>query len=308
MPQCWPRASLLALSAALAVCAAPQARAESLSYCDAPAPLSAVQQNRLLRVSAIVKQELERSGASAALVSRSGLNLRWFDMRYSHAGLSLLHSPDTRWAVRQLYFACEEQQPRVFDQGLAAFVLGTEDPRMGYLSIVPLPAAAAAQLEAAALDKPQALGLLASTYSANAYAFSTQYQNCNQWLIELMGWAWSGAHAQGAAVVQRAAAQDWLKASGYEPSSVSVGWRPLTWLTAFSPWLHRDDHPEEDMAQARFRVSMPESIEAFVRRQWPQTERIEVCHTEQHVVLRKGWTSIADGCVPGDGDRVIALD
>ncbi|MDE2276337.1 MAG: DUF2145 domain-containing protein, partial [Burkholderiales bacterium] len=55
----------------------------------------------MLQFSAIVRQALDASGAAAALVSRSGLDLSRFDLRYSHAGVSLQHSPETPWSVRQ---------------------------------------------------------------------------------------------------------------------------------------------------------------------------------------------------------------
>lgn len=277
-------------------------------YCDAATSLSAVQQDRLLRVAGLVKAELERSGSRAALVARSGLNLRLFDMRYSHAGISLQASAESRWAVRQLYFSCDDQQPRLFDQGLSAFLLGTEDPSLGYVSVVTLPAAAAASLEPVALDNRQALSLLSPHYSANAYIYSLRLQNCNQWLAELLGLAWGSDGAQLPAASARAEAQAWLKAQGYEGANFSVGWRPLLWLSAISPWLHHDDHPEQELAQARFVVSMPESIERFVRQQVPGAERIEFCHTDRHVVMRRGWEPIADGCVPAASDTVVALD
>lgn len=310
MRGCW-RAGLAGAAALLLSLGPGHGQASSASgsgalrYCDSPAPLSAAQQDRLLRVSGLIKAELERSGARVALVARSGLNLQRFDMRYSHAGLSLAASADTPWAVRQLYFACEERQPRLFDQGLSAFVLGTDDPSQGYISVVTLPAKAAAAVERVALDNALALRLLGASYSANAYAYGSRYQNCNQWLIELLATAWG---ALPAAADPRAAAQSWLKASGYEAAVFQLPWRPLLWLTALSPWLHRDDHPAEDLGQALFRVSMPAAIEAFVRRQLPNAERVEFCHTEAHVVIRRGWEALAPGCVPGVGDQVIALD
>ncbi len=292
------------LAAALVL---PAAHAGTLHYCDSPAKMSAAQQDKLLRVAGILKDELEKSGTRAALIARSGLNLRWFGMRYSHSGLSLAGSKDAPWAVRQLYFSCDEQMPRLFDQGLPAFLLGTENPDLGYISLVTLPADATAALEPAALDNRTALSLLGATYSANAYSYTLKYQNCNQWVAELLGLAWGGASAD-AATAPRAAAQSWLKAQGYNGSAISVGIRPLLWLTSFSPWLHRDDHPEEELAQAHFVVSMPESIETFVRGHVPSAERLELCHTDKHVLLRRGWVPLADGCVAQDGDTVIALD
>ena len=296
------RAALTALLAA-AACAASQA--SSLRACDTQHRLSAAQQDKLLRVSAIIKAELDRSGARLALIARSGLNLGLFGMRYSHAGLSLQASPETRWAVRQLYFACDEQQPRLFDQGLSAFLLGTDEPALGFVSVLLLPAAAAGALEQVALDNRRALQLLGATYSANAYAFSVRYQNCNQWLVELLASAWGGTPPDAP---PRTSAQDWLRAAGFEPTVFQLPFRPALWLTALSPWLNRDDHPEEDLVQARLRVSMPASIEAFVRGQHPLAERLEFCHTDQHVVLRRGWQAIADGCVASEHDTVVALD
>lgn len=283
------------------------AQAGTLRYCDTPAKMSAAQQDRLLRVAGILKVELERSGSRAALIARSGLNLRWFDMRYSHAGISLAGNSDAPWAVRQLYFSCDEQAPRLFDQGLPAFLLGTENPDLGYISLVTLPERAAAPLEPLALDNRAALSLLGATYSANAYPYSLKYQNCNQWVAEMLGLAWGGAAGESTEP-PRAAAQGWLQAQGYRGAVFALGVRPVTWLTGLSPWLNRDDHPEEELAQARFVVSMPESIEAFVRSRVPGAERLELCHTERHVLLRRGWQPLADGCVPEDGDTVIALD
>ena len=292
-----------ALAALLALCASSQA--SSLRYCDQQAKQTAAQQDKLLRVSGIIKAELDRAGVSLAIISRSGLNLDLFGVRYSHAGLSLKASTETRWAVRQLYFACEEQQPRLFDQGLSAFLLGTDEPALGYISLLLLPAVAASALEPVALDNQRALNLLGASYSANAYPYSLRYQNCNQWLIELLASAWGGTRP---GADSRASAQGWLKEAGYQATLFQLPLRPALWLTAFSPWLNLDDHPEEDLGQARLRVSMPTSIEAFVRAQFPGAERLEFCHTDRHVVLHRGWEAIAEGCEPGEHDTVVVLD
>ena len=302
------RAAVAALAVATGACQAGAlggALPGSLRYCDSPPKLSAAQQDKLLRVAGVIKAELEVSGVGLALIARSGLKLGLFGMRYSHAGLTLKASPDTRWAVRQLYFACEEQQPRIFDQGLAAFLLGTDEPALGYISVLTLPPAAAAVLEPVALDNARALALLAGTYSANAYAFGLRYQNCNQWLAELLAAAWGPPRPDD---TPRAAAQAWLKAEGFEAAVFQLPARPFLWLTAFSPWLQRDDHPEADLSQALLRVSMPASIEAFVRDRVPGAQRLEFCHTDKHVVVHRGWQPIAEGCVPAPQDTVIALD
>jgi hypothetical protein len=296
------RGGLIALACAVSACGA---GAGSLNYCQGQVEPGAAVQDRLIQVAAVVKDELDRSGQTLALVARSGLSLQRFGHRYSHAGISLRASPNTPWSVRQLYYACDEQRPRIYDQGMSGFVLGANDPAEGYISIVLLPTEAAIPLERAALDESQALALLGATYSANAYAFGQRYQNCNQWLAELLASAWGGAWTvtDGA----RGQAQQWLQAEAFAPSVFDLGWRPLVWLAGLLPWLHTDDHPPDDLAQAHFKVSMPQSIAAFVRDRLPEATHIELCYTAQQLVVHHGWEPIAQGCVPADGDTVMAL-
>jgi hypothetical protein len=295
------RLAALAVAWAGAMLAAGTAHAGAARYCDDPPPPDAAQQSRLLRLAAIVRAELDASGARVALLARSGLDLDRFGQRYSHAGLSLKASPDTPWAVRQLYFACDEGRPRLYDQGLAAFLLGMQSPSLGYVSVLLLPPAAAAAVERAALDRRLALQLLGADYSANAYPFSPRYQNCNQWVAELLAVAWGGG------APSREAAQHWLRAQGYEPT-VFDGSTLLFWLSHFVPWVHRGGHPEEDLQAGRYRVSMPASLQAFVLRREPGTRRLEICHQEQRVVVRRGGAPFGAACVAGEGDLEIGLD
>jgi hypothetical protein len=282
-----------------------QAQASSQRYCDAPGPISAAQQDRLFRFAAVIKAELEASGQSVALVSRAGLDLGRFGQRYSHAGFSLKQNPQTPWAVRQLYYECDAKRSRLFDQGLLAFLLGAENASTGFFSLVLLPPEAAAAVEQQALDKARALQVLSPRYSANSFPFSLQFQNCNQWVAEMLAMAWGALDGDDA---PRQQAQAWLQSQAYEPTVFDVGWHLLMWMSGLSPWLHSTDHPSDDLAAKRFRVSMPASLENFVQHQWPQSQRLEFCHTPRHIVVHQGWQALAADCSPGEGDRVIALD
>jgi len=315
-PRWRARVAALALAAAVA----PASHAGLGRYCDVPADPGALAQDRLLQFAGVIKSTLDASGQRLAIVARSGLDLGRFGQRYSHAGVSLLGNPQSAWAVRQLYYACDEKLPRLFDQGMAGFMMGLRSASQGFVSVLLLPPERAAALEQAVLDDRQALALLGATYSANAHAFSQRYQNCNQWLAEMLATAWAapgagagaGAGAGGGSGAEpdapRAAAQAWLLQSGYEPTVFDVGWRPLMWLAALSPWLHSDDHPAEDIAQQRFRVSMPAAIESFVRQREPSAERIEFCLYGERIVVRRGWEPLAEDCQPEAGDTTQTLD
>ena len=67
------------------------------------------------------------------------------------------------------------------------------------------------------------------------------------------------------ALVRHEPSRSSLIEAGYVPTVLEVGGQPLVWLAGQIRWLHTDDHPADDLAAARFRVSMPASIEGFVR-------------------------------------------
>jgi hypothetical protein len=174
------------------------------------------------------------------------------------------------------------------------------------VSIVSLPPDADLQVDAEVegwvLDPRRALALLGASYSANAYPFSTAHQNCNQWVVETLAAAWSGADPAAEA---RARAQAWLQAQAFVPTTVALGapwWRLAVPLV---PWVHDDDHPAEDLAQGRYRVSLPPAIEDFVRQRWPGAARVELCHDERHLVVRRGWRPLDRDCTPEAGDAVL---
>ena len=52
---------------------------------------------------------------------------------------------------------------------------------------------------------------------------------------------------------------------------------------------------------------MPASIEAFVRRRAPQAKRVELCHTQERIVVRRGWEPLGASCEPKEGDEPDGL-
>lgn len=290
--------------AALLLTASAGAWAGLPTFCERATEISATEQDRVLRFAGAVKDELNRSGARVAVIARAGLDLSRFGLLYSHAGIALRDNPGGRWAVRQLYYACEESRPQLFDQGISGFALGADAPSRGHIALLFPPDEAAVPLEQAALDKRLALSLLAGQYSANAYAFGTRYQNCNGWVAELIASAWgrldTGDHA-------REHAQQWLREQGYTAGPVKIPSHWLMFAGQFVPLVHLNDHPLEDAHALALRVSVPASIETFVRRQAPQTKRVELCHADGRIVVRRGWEPLGATCEPGPGDEVIPM-
>jgi len=280
--------------------------AVSFEVCDRPKEPSADQRDVMLRFGAIVRDELIAAHRDVALIARSGLDLHRLDVRYSHEGVAIKDNNGAPWSVRELYYSCADHKPRVFDEGLASFIMGTDNPDTSWVSLVFLPPERADPLRATAVDKHHALGVLGASYSANAYPFSTLHENCNQWVIELLADAW-GPGDDGSDADARTRAQRWMRGQGYRPTVFTASAHPMTWLSYLVPWLANDDHPPEELAHNRYNVSMPASIETFVQAKVPGASRVEICHAGRHVVLHRGWDDIADGCVAGPDDQTFEL-
>ena len=285
-----------------------------MAYCNEPAPLSAAQNDRLIRFGAIVKAELERSGASVALIARSGLDLGRFGQRYSHAGVSLKAGPESPWAVRQLYFDCDERRPRLFDQGMAAFVLGGNEPTLGYVSVLLLPPAPAAALERTALDNRQALALLGRELQRQRLPLQPALPELQPVGGRAAGHRLGPRRRNAAArrtvrPTQRERAQAWLQGRrlrghrlrrrlaradvGRQPSSpgcTATTTRPKT----------SSSRSTASACRPRSRPSCGASCRA--RRGWSSAT------PRRQVVIRRGWEPIAEGCQAGAQDTVISLE
>ena len=267
----------------------------------------------------------------AAVLSRAGLNLRRLGHDTSHAGL--VHEAagkeaaghDAPWTVRQLYYDCTTGEPRVFDEGLPGFVLGMAPGTRPRLSAVWWPGSA---LKRTATDDAAALALVGPRYQANAHAWSTLAQNCNQWLAELLAFTLAKQPTQNlaqdvadtggrletptaAAAPEpgaRRVAQDWLAAQGFEPSTIELPWAGWLVATALLPHLGLQHHPQGDLDTLRMRVVMPASIEGFIQGRWPQSQRLQWCLNGKAVVVREGWAPLNAECDPDPTDRVVPLD
>jgi hypothetical protein len=190
---------------------------------------------------------------------------------------------------------------------MSGFVLGADAPTHGHVALLFPPEADSALLERAALDKPLALALLGDSYSANAYAFGTRYQNCNQWVAELLAFAWGRLAGTGGSSAPRVRAQAWLRAQGYAATPVRIPSHWTMFAGQFVPLVHVGDHPLDDIHALALHISVPTTIEDFVHREAPRTRRVELCHDERHIVVHRGWEALGAGCEPLPGDDVIAL-
>ena len=221
---------------------------------------TAAQLSKSLDLAAKTRDALEQTGARVALVARVGRDLSKHGLRFSHFGVAWRDHPDGRWSVVHKLNECESARADLYAEGLANFF---SDGMFAYEAWVLVPRDAVQDRLANALARDSGASFHGSAYSLVSYPFSTRYQNSNAWALELL----AGALSAEPSVTDRATAQAWLKANGYEPTRFSVG--PLTRLAGrlFRANVAFDDHPSGLRWSNRIDTVTVESAFAFALRQ-----------------------------------------
>ena len=200
---------------------------------------------------------LDASGAEVALIARVGQDLSKYGLRYSHVAYVLRDHPKGRWIVVHELNDCGTARSALYDQGLANFFL---DDMFAYESALLIPSPESQARIVRMLGSPAPLRLHDGRYNMLAYAFSTQYQNSNQWVLE----SYSAASSE-LPVRDREAAQAWLKLAGFQPLTVHVPASARLGARLFKANISFDDHPFARRMAGEIDTVTVESVLRFVR-------------------------------------------
>lgn len=235
------------------------------------------------------RQALDDSGAQVALVARAGQDLSAYRLRWSHMALAWRDHPNGRWLVVHELNDCGAASSALYNEGLGNFFL---DNMFQYQALVVIPAPEMQQRLAAVLTQPTVPVIPPSTiravaprpvpsiasklhdahYNMLSYAYSTRYQNSNQWVLE----TWAAAAANPGQVATRADAQAWLKGAGFQPITVHVPTLTRLGARMFRANVAFDDHPFERRMAGRIDTVTVDAVARFVRQQDPFTRELIV--------------------------------
>lgn len=215
--------------------------------------------DRILRLSTLVRERLEQSGASIAYIARAGIDLREYGLVFSHLGLAWRDHPKGRWFTFHLLNPCNTDKSELADHSLEDFYkveLFTYDAAV----VVPSPEVQLRLLKA--FFSPLAATLHHPVYNMISYPYSTRYQNSNQWVLEVTA---AGLGPENL-IQNRYQAQTWLKENGYEPTLAYISRLRRLGAQAVSPHVHFDDHTDEEHRFSRYMVVTADSIIKLLER------------------------------------------
>jgi hypothetical protein len=214
-----------------------------------------------------VVEQLDVNAEQVAIVARVGQDLSKYNLRYSHLGFAVRHHPEGQWAVVHNLNQCGTAQSSLFVQGMANFFA---DDVFAYESAILVPSPLVQQrLEKTLVSSSQARRLHDSRYNVVAYPFATQYQNSNQWALEVL----ASALASENDVATRAEAQRWLKSANYEPTQITIPTLTRLGGRMFKANVAFDDHPSEYRWQGKIHVVTVDSVFDFLRKRMAEDSR-----------------------------------
>lgn len=220
---------------------------------------------RGLQLGQRVQEQLESSGASMALVGRIGLNLSEFGQRYSHLGVALRDHVRNRWQVVHLFNPCGKAESEIQAQPVEKFF---ETELFEYEALVVLPSyASQGRMRNTFMQPVSATAMHQKAYNLIAHPFRTEFQNSNQWILEMMTVALDSTGRTR----DRAGAQRWLQAQGFEPAGVRIPNTRRTAARLFSPHVRFSDHTQEEYEKQTYLVVTVESITRFLSQVDPGT-------------------------------------
>lgn len=257
---------IAALAAALLLCGAVQAG----QRCDATA-LTPQQARSALDLAQRTADVLERSGAQVAILGRAGQDLSAHGLRYSHLGIAYREQPavgPARWRVLHKLNECGTAHAGVYRQGLGDFFF--DQPHRYEVRIAFLDPALQAQMLAGLLGGSYLARVHEPAYSMVAYAWSTRYQQSNQWVIETL------ALLSDPTVNSRGQAQMWLLRHGYQPGTVQIPAAQRLAARLGAAHIAFDDHPAQLRYAGQIQTVTADSVFDWLHRSYPMTRSLEL--------------------------------
>jgi hypothetical protein len=212
---------------------------------------------------------LDDSGAQVALIARVGQDLSKYHLRYSHFGYVWRDHPQGRWMVVHELNSCGKAESNIYLEGLGNFFL---DDMFAYETLILIPGQETQQHLAALLAGNAPLAMHGLPYNMLAYPYSTQYQNSNQWGLELL----AAASARDVDINSRAQAQAWLKTAGYQPGTVELDAMTRLGARMFRANIAFDDQPFDRRMAGHIDTVTVDSVFRFVEHREPENREIHL--------------------------------
>ncbi|WHL20660.1 DUF2145 domain-containing protein [Stenotrophomonas acidaminiphila] len=214
-------------------------------------------------------------GVDVAIAARGGQDLSRYGLRHSHLAL-LRRDAAGRWEVLHLLNRCQGGTSALYREGLVN-LLGESAIRTDLRVGIPTAAVRAALAQLLEGDAAPARALHQPRYSMLAYPGSTDYQNSNQWVLEVLAAAMARA-SDGRVLDGRSATRDWLQHNDYRPARLHIGLGKWLGARLFADNVAVTDHPASERISGNYSVVTVESVFDFLHHRGALERELSIPH------------------------------
>lgn len=212
---------------------------------------------------------LNASSDKVVILARAGQDLSKYGLQYSHLGFAY-RLPDeeggSTWRVLHKLNECGTSTSAIYRQGLGEFFLD-DLWRFEAVWVAPSPEVQA-RLFSAIQNPSASLQMHHKPYSMVSYAWSTKYQQSNQWAIETLAAAMEPSITQTNQHITdtRSKAQAWLQFKGYQPTPLRIDALTRLGGRISSANIAFDDHPSAKRFSDRIETVTVDSVFEWMKR------------------------------------------
>ncbi len=217
--------------------------------------MSVTQISNGINLAAQTAEALETHGVKVGVIARIGQDLSKWNQHYSHIGIvyrSRSAASGSTWRVVHKLNDCESDRANLYRQGLAEFF--SDQPHDWETAVVPLSPQVAQKILPALSANQQIATLHEPRYSMVAYAWSTRYQQSNQWAVETL------AMLIDPKISTRSQAQRWLSDRAYRPGRLRLGTFTRLGARVTKANVEFDDHPSKLRFSGRIDTTTADSV------------------------------------------------
>ena len=238
-----------------------------------PAPTTLAAMHDMAVMTADTLDALE--DVEVAIAARGGQDLSKYGLRHSHLAF-LLRNDAGQWEAVHLLNRCKSDTSLLYREGLVNLIgesAVTTDLRVG----IPTAPVRAALRQLLTEPATQARALHQPRYSMLAYPGGTDYQNSNQWILEVLGAAIADSR-NAPALNDRKQALAWLQADGYAPSKLHIGIGKRLGARFFADNVAVTDHPAGERISGNYSVVTVESVFDYLHHTKALTRELSIAH------------------------------
>jgi len=237
-------------------------QAQSSEACQQQAPVPEMLAS-IYDMAALTADTLDAlDGVRVLIIARSGQDLSRYGLRHSHLAF-VLRDETGVWQVVHLLNGCNSDASALFREGLVNFVVDSAQNPAGLRIGILVPPLRTAIAQLLAEPAARARALHQPRYSAIAYPWRTQYQNSNQWILEVTAAAIAEVN-ENTVLDTREAAITWLQQRGYTPSRLHIGIGKRLGVRFFARNAAVTDHPARERISGNYSVVTVESVFDFL--------------------------------------------